>query len=98
MKHKFQNPSLKALAKRLVLLDSPRNTVKEYAEGFGIVLDVVTHGNLGRNADELLHETELDLEYTDNGAHLYPERLLKRVFKPVFRALDEAAKAEIRGS
>ena len=98
MRHKFQNPSLKALAKRLVLLDSPRTTVKEYAEGFGIVLDVVTQGNLGRNADELLYENDLDIERTERGTHLYPEKLLKRVFKPVFRALDEAAKAEIRGS
>ncbi len=97
MKHKFQNPSLKALAKRLVLLDSPRTTVKEYAEGFGITLDTVTQGNLSRKSDELLYKKDLDIERTERGTHLYPEKLLKRVFKPVFKALDEAAKAEIRG-
>jgi hypothetical protein len=98
MKHKFRNINLKNLAKRLVLLDSTRTTLKDFAEERGIVLDAVSQGNLGRAADELLYKNDLDIAYDDVGAHLYPEKVLKRALKPIFKALDEAAKAEIRGN
>lgn len=97
MKHKFQNPILKAMATRLVALDQPRMTVREYAADFGILMEPVSEGNLAREANKCMEKIDLDTTYTPQGRHTYPEIVLKRVFKPVFKAIDAAAKEEVRG-
>lgn len=86
MKHKFQDPHLKQLVKRLVELDCPKvrkfRTIKDVASDFGVSFCDQSLANLNDDAAKESVKLGKPVKQID-GVIAYHPRVLAAVFSPL---------------